>query len=118
MPTQDSSPGRFTDDQIREMRVAWEIGDSIQQMAEDYGISPVMMGRIVRRQSYGSVTDHWGMDFTPPPTTRQGSLTDGQVREIRNTRDMTQEQLGERYGLSGAMIGQIQRRKSYRWVRD
>lgn len=47
----------FTDDQVRAIRKAYADGNSQSRIAEQYGVRPTTIGRIVRRERRADVLD-------------------------------------------------------------
>ncbi len=126
--------GRFTDDEVREIRQSRR---PVRALAEEYGVSFAAIQKIRSRRSYRHVPDDPGQGprtptaqsdpglredtlphLTPAGRARETKwLTDAEVREIRRS-DRSSRTLAEKYGVSQPTIIRVKNGKSYGQVPD
>lgn len=107
---------RFRESEVREIREQYYYEDVTQSdLGEEWGVSQVLIGQIIRREVYSHVDDDLPEDLGPGRG-REGELSDDEIREIRRryrTEDISYADLAEDYPVGRKMIGAIVRREQY-----
>ena len=120
-PTVASPKGRFTDDEVREIR---RLDGPAGVLAEEYGVSDLTIENIRGRRTYAHVPDYLGQETDTPddgrerePSSRKGRFTDDEVREIRRL-DGPARVLADKYRVSHTTIQNIRNYRSYPHIRE
>lgn len=135
-PVQDRQPkgaehpfAKLTDDAVREIRSERFASLPYSEIATHFGVSRSVITNIINRKTWTHL-DGSG-DFPVAETRKLGlhtkgekngwaKLTEAQVLEIRSGdfSDLTQEEIGQLFGVSKAAIGAILNRKTWKHLGD
>lgn len=107
---------RFRARDVREIRRRYHEDDVTQsELGEEWGVSQVLIGQIVRREVYRHVDDDLPENLAPGRG-REGQLSDDDVRDIREryrTEDVSYSDIAKDYPVGRKMIGAIVRGERY-----